>query len=183
MDEPVLGRAKPPCAFIHIQTKCHSDFCKPIPHSFHPILFLFSGRASFNCLYNNIFSNIRSLLSILKFNLPSFIPSFKMKCSIIFSASLFAAYISAAPTTITITVDDNSSAAAAAVGGPFQFTRSFNVVAIPSEVRNGTVEVTGAADATGYFNYGLNSASDTICYVSYPSPLPNDTPSNIILRT
>ena len=92
----------------------------------------------------------------------------KMIIGTLISASLFVAHIAAAPTTITILVDDGTTAGAAAAGGsPFQFTSSFNVVAIPTEVRNGTVEVTGAADATGYFNYGLNSASDTICYVSF----------------
>ncbi|TEY61348.1 hypothetical protein BOTCAL_0170g00140 [Botryotinia calthae] len=44
------------------------------------------------------------------------------------------------------------------------FTSSYNVVALGSEVRNGTVSVPGPSNAIGYFNYGINSHEDTICY-------------------
>jgi hypothetical protein len=55
---------------------------------------------------------------------------------------------------------------------PFVFTSTYSVVAKGSEVRNGTVSVPGPKDAIGYFNYGINSKEDTICYVCLlPSPL------------
>ncbi|ESZ93299.1 hypothetical protein SBOR_6337 [Sclerotinia borealis F-4128] len=49
-------------------------------------------------------------------------------------------------------------------GSPFVFTSTYNVVALGSEVRNGTVSVPGPSNAIGYFNYGINSREDTICY-------------------
>lgn len=69
-------------------------------------------------------------------------------------------------------VNDNakpsmSVAAPAQQGGsPFVFTSTYNVIALGSEVRNGTVSVPGPTNAIGYFNYGINSQQDTICYVS-----------------
>jgi len=48
----------------------------------------------------------------------------------------------------------------------FTFTSTYEVVATGSEVRNGTVSVPGPTDAVGFFNYGINSRDDTICYVS-----------------
>jgi hypothetical protein len=57
---------------------------------------------------------------------------------------------------------------------PFVFTSTYSVVAKGSEVRNGTVSVPGPEDAVGYFNYGINSKEDTICYVCPHLPrLPN----------
>lgn len=50
---------------------------------------------------------------------------------------------------------------------PFVFTSTYNVVAVGSEVRNGTTPVPGPQDAVGFFNYGINSAQDTICWVLY----------------
>jgi len=52
---------------------------------------------------------------------------------------------------------------------PFVFTSTYNVIATGSEVRNGTVSVPGPAEAVGFFNYGINSAEDTICYVCLTS--------------
>lgn len=49
---------------------------------------------------------------------------------------------------------------------PFVFTSTYAVVAIGSEVRNGTTPAPGPKDAVGYFNFGINSDMDTICYVS-----------------
>ncbi|CAD6447546.1 023261c1-28bc-44bd-b28a-cc70113b87b8 [Sclerotinia trifoliorum] len=49
-------------------------------------------------------------------------------------------------------------------GSPFVFTSTYNVVALGSEVRNGTVSVPGPSNAIGYFNYGINAHEDTICY-------------------
>lgn len=56
---------------------------------------------------------------------------------------------------------------AVAAASPFTFTGTYNVVATGSEVRNGTISVPGPKEAVGYFNYGINSVEDTICYVSH----------------
>jgi hypothetical protein len=48
---------------------------------------------------------------------------------------------------------------------PFTFTSTYAVVATGAEVLNGTTSVPGPEDAVGYFNYGINSIEDTICYV------------------
>ncbi|PQE28141.1 guanine deaminase protein [Rutstroemia sp. NJR-2017a BBW] len=48
--------------------------------------------------------------------------------------------------------------------GPFIFTSTYNIVALGSEVRNGTTAAPGPDNAVGYFNYGINSFSNTICY-------------------
>jgi hypothetical protein len=53
---------------------------------------------------------------------------------------------------------------------PFVFTSSYSVTAVGDEVRNATAAVPGSKDAKGYFNYGINSATDTICYVSTKLP-------------
>ncbi|KAH8601032.1 hypothetical protein B0O99DRAFT_649082 [Bisporella sp. PMI_857] len=47
---------------------------------------------------------------------------------------------------------------------PFIFTSTYKVVATGSEVINGTTPTPGPRDAVGYFNYGINSKEDTICY-------------------
>ncbi|KAF2424882.1 hypothetical protein EJ08DRAFT_406981 [Tothia fuscella] len=50
---------------------------------------------------------------------------------------------------------------------PFEFTSTFHVVATPEQVFNNTVPATytpGEPGAVGYFNYGINSYLDTICY-------------------
>lgn len=52
--------------------------------------------------------------------------------------------------------------------GSFPFTSTYKVVAVGSEVRNGTTPVPGPKDAVGYFNYYINSDYDTICYVRVP---------------
>ncbi|KAG9231750.1 hypothetical protein BJ875DRAFT_406343 [Amylocarpus encephaloides] len=82
-----------------------------------------------------------------------------MRSSTFLSVALAATAL-AAPTIlqIAVTLDDGVDA------GPFHFTSQFNVVALPDQVRNGTEAVPGAAEATGYFNYGINSETDTICY-------------------
>jgi len=48
---------------------------------------------------------------------------------------------------------------------PFVFTSTYNVVALSSEVRNGTTPAPGPKDAVEFFNFGINSNTDTICYV------------------
>ncbi|TGO48176.1 hypothetical protein BOTNAR_0489g00080 [Botryotinia narcissicola] len=54
--------------------------------------------------------------------------------------------------------------AAQSGGSPFVFTSTYNIVALGSDVRNGTVSVPGPSDAVGNFNYGINAHQDTICY-------------------
>ncbi|RDW62740.1 hypothetical protein BP5796_11042 [Coleophoma crateriformis] len=47
---------------------------------------------------------------------------------------------------------------------PFSFTSTFNVVAKGDQVRNGTTPAPGSKDGIGYFNFGINSNEDTICF-------------------
>lgn len=49
---------------------------------------------------------------------------------------------------------------------PFHFTSTYKVVAVPGEVINGTSVTPGEPGAIGYYNYGINSELDVICYVS-----------------
>lgn len=67
---------------------------------------------------------------------------------------------------------------------PFVFTSTYSVVAKGSEVRNGTTPAPGPEDAVGFFNFGINSMEDTICYVRpyplLPSDLPNPSTTNPI---
>lgn len=55
-------------------------------------------------------------------------------------------------------------------GSPFVFTSTYNIVAVGSEVRNGTTPAPGPKDAVGFFSFGINSQTDTICYVCPISP-------------
>jgi hypothetical protein len=49
----------------------------------------------------------------------------------------------------------------------FDFTSTYNVVATPGEVVGSDGKpAPGQPGAVGYFNYGINSYLDTICYVS-----------------
>ena len=52
------------------------------------------------------------------------------------------------------------------VPGPFFFTSTYQVVATPDQVINGTTRTPGEPGAIGYYNYGINSELDVICYVS-----------------
>lgn len=86
-----------------------------------------------------------------------------MRISTFLSAAFLVASVAAAPTVlnIAITMDDGAS------NGPFTYTSTFNVVAVGAEVTSNANEpAPGAPEATGFFNYGLNSELDTICYVS-----------------
>ncbi|KAH7014708.1 hypothetical protein B0J12DRAFT_714751 [Macrophomina phaseolina] len=47
---------------------------------------------------------------------------------------------------------------------PFTFTSSYKVVATPDQVVNGTTPTGGLKDAIGYYNFGINSNDNTICY-------------------
>ena len=53
---------------------------------------------------------------------------------------------------------------------PFHFTSTYKVVAVPEEVINGTSVTPGEPGAIGYYNYGINSDLDVICYVSLVKP-------------
>ena len=48
-----------------------------------------------------------------------------------------------------------------------EFTSRYHITAVGAEVRNGTVSVPGPADAVGYYNYGINSKTERICWVSH----------------
>jgi hypothetical protein len=51
---------------------------------------------------------------------------------------------------------------------PFTFTSTYHVVANPDQVYNGSnpaVSTPGQPGAIGYYNYGINSELDVICYV------------------
>ncbi|CZR53244.1 uncharacterized protein PAC_03122 [Phialocephala subalpina] len=52
----------------------------------------------------------------------------------------------------------------ASCNSPFMFTSTYHVTAVGSEVRNGTAPAPGPKDAVGFFEYGINSWLDTICY-------------------
>lgn len=49
---------------------------------------------------------------------------------------------------------------------PFHFTSTYKVVATPDQVINGTSVTPGEPGAIGYYNYGINSELEVICYVS-----------------
>ncbi|KAH9841301.1 putative chrd superfamily protein, partial [Teratosphaeria destructans] len=51
-----------------------------------------------------------------------------------------------------------------AVGFPFFFTSTYRVIATPDQVVNGTTSTGGLPGAIGYYNLGINSLDDTICY-------------------
>ncbi|POS79360.1 hypothetical protein DHEL01_v202245 [Diaporthe helianthi] len=56
------------------------------------------------------------------------------------------------------------AAAAGDANGLFTFTSTMLANATPEQVVNGTTPTGGLAGASGTFNFGLNSATDTICY-------------------
>ena len=49
--------------------------------------------------------------------------------------------------------------------GPFTFTSTYNLVATPDKVVNGTTLTPGEPGSMGFYNYGINSDLDIICYV------------------
>lgn len=55
---------------------------------------------------------------------------------------------------------------------PFVFTSTYKVVATPEQVINATGPTPGEPGAIGYFNYGINSELEVICYVSDSGSLP-----------
>lgn len=56
------------------------------------------------------------------------------------------------------------AAAAGDANGLFQFSSTMLTNATPEQVVDGTTPTGGLAGASGTFNFGLNSATDTICY-------------------
>lgn len=51
--------------------------------------------------------------------------------------------------------------------GPFSFTSTYNLVATPERVVNAdNVPTPGQPGSMGFYNYGINSELDIICYVS-----------------
>ncbi|ERF70695.1 hypothetical protein EPUS_02561 [Endocarpon pusillum Z07020] len=48
--------------------------------------------------------------------------------------------------------------------GPFKFTSTYNVVATPDQVVNGTTPTGGLPGCTGFFDYGINSDLNLICW-------------------
>jgi hypothetical protein len=54
--------------------------------------------------------------------------------------------------------------------GPFTFSSTYNLIATPDKVINPDGEpAPGEEGAVGYYNYGINSELDIICYVSRPT--------------
>jgi hypothetical protein len=73
---------------------------------------------------------------------------------------------------------------------PFDFTSTYAVVATPDQVVNGTANTPtpGEPGAIGYYNYGIQSDLDLICWVRFPShtmslKLFHDCSSTTILGT
>jgi hypothetical protein len=48
--------------------------------------------------------------------------------------------------------------------GPFKFTSTYNVVATPDQVVNGTTPTGGLPGCTGFYDFGINSELDLICW-------------------
>ncbi|TKA64529.1 hypothetical protein B0A49_10083 [Cryomyces minteri] len=46
----------------------------------------------------------------------------------------------------------------------FKFTSTYHVTATPDQVRNGTTPTGGLAGAVGYYDFGINSDVDLICW-------------------
>jgi len=88
-----------------------------------------------------------------------------MKSFTIASAIVALSTLSAA--TPTPSWNDWKGKGPKAAMSPFEFTSVYKVVATPDQVINGTVVTPGEPGAIGYFNFGINSYLDTICYVRH----------------
>lgn len=99
-----------------------------------------------------------------------------MKASIL-AVAAFAASVIATP----VHKDKNPKS-------PFVFTSTYSIVATPDQVVNPQNQFTGGlAGAIGYYNFGINSYENTICYnitlvgfqgvciLQWPSPRPLHT--------
>jgi hypothetical protein len=49
-----------------------------------------------------------------------------------------------------------------------KFTSYYHVIATPEQVINGTRPTPGEPGAVGFYNFAIDSKSNTICYVSLP---------------
>ena len=63
---------------------------------------------------------------------------------------------------------------------PFEFKSTYHVIATPQQVFNDTpaVSTPGQSGGIGYYNQGINSHLDVICYVCLPFPSPPLIPSS-----
>jgi hypothetical protein len=48
--------------------------------------------------------------------------------------------------------------------GPFKFTSTYHIVATPDQVINGTTPTGGLPGCTGFYDFGINSDIDLICW-------------------
>jgi hypothetical protein len=80
--------------------------------------------------------------------------------SIAFIAAAFSSLAAASP------IDSRGSKWAEWDNSPFHFSSVYKVVATPDQVINGTTVTPGEPGAIGYYNYGINSELNVICYVS-----------------
>ncbi|KAM0288001.1 hypothetical protein ACHAQH_000069 [Verticillium albo-atrum] len=78
--------------------------------------------------------------------------------------SIFVGLAAANPLPVTHKVAE-AVAPHVGAGGPFTFTSTYNLVATPERVVNADNEaVPGEAGSMGFYNYGINSELDIICY-------------------
>ncbi|KAJ9616945.1 hypothetical protein H2200_000665 [Cladophialophora chaetospira] len=80
-----------------------------------------------------------------------------MKTVAIFLSAALAGSVTASPVWTKWDAEE-------AAPSPFFFTSTYNVVATPDQVINGTTRTPGEPGAIGYYNYGINSELDVICY-------------------
>jgi hypothetical protein len=75
--------------------------------------------------------------------------------------------LSSGKITLQLSIDlnqDSISTNALAANNLFTFTSTHAVQATPEQVVNGTTPTGGIAGASGTFHFGINSATNTICY-------------------
>jgi hypothetical protein len=86
----------------------------------------------------------------------------------VFTTSIAAPVdLSSGKITLQLSIDLNQesiSTDALAANDLFTFTSTHAVHATPEQVVNGTTPTGGIAGATGTFHFGINSATNTICY-------------------
>jgi hypothetical protein len=51
-------------------------------------------------------------------------------------------------------------------GGPKKFTSFYHIIATPDQVINGTTPTPGEPGAVGWYNFAIDTKTETICYVS-----------------
>lgn len=83
------------------------------------------------------------------------------------TSTIFALAGLAAASPVSVVHQNVAVAPQAGELGPFHFTSTFNLVATPDLVVDAdSVAAPGESGAIGYYNYGINSELDIICYVS-----------------